>query len=178
VQQVKLEPELQVPEIDTQLREIYSIARQLELTLRAMEVVQRRSRLMQGLRALGVGQREEFDLKIGLTRLRDAQNELGIRVSVAHVGITSAVAKGVQRIEHGVQAMVGNDVRSAGQQRFVIDKNVSWGTSDQQNAIAVMENSPSSTAMVSQNESLDNSRQRNIILIGSASNHLPKAFAD
>ena len=178
MQQVKLEPELQVPEIYTQLREIYSIARQLERTLKAMEIVQRRSRLMQGLRALGVGQREDFDLKIGLTRLRDAQNELGIRVSVAHVGITSAVAKGVQRIEHGVQAMVGNDVRSAGQQRFVIDKNVTWGTSDQQNAIAVMETSPSSTAMVSRNESLDNSRQRNIILIGSASNHLPKGFAD
>lgn len=177
MQQVKREPELQVPEIYTQLREIYSIARQLEQILRTMEIVQKRSRFMQGLRALGAG-RDDFDLEIVLNRLRDAQNELGIRVGVAHVGITNNMAKGVERIEHGVQAMVRNDMRSAGQQRFAIDKNVTRGTSDQQNAIAVMENLPSSTAMVSQNESLDNSRQRNIIIIGSGSNHLPKGFAD
>lgn len=178
VQQVKREPELQVPEIYTQLKEIYSAATELEEILRKMEKLQKRSRFKQGLHALGLGQGADFALKAALNRLRDAQNELGLRVGLAHVGITSGATKRAERIEHGVQTLIKGGVRSAVQPRFVIDGNVTRGTSDQQNGISVMENSTGSTAMVSKNEALNNSRQRNVILVGSASNHLPKGFAD
>ncbi|RYP69000.1 hypothetical protein DL769_005387 [Monosporascus sp. CRB-8-3] len=167
-QEIERRPELHVPSIYDQLALIYSIGMELKQILLPMEALRRRSPFMQGLYALGLKQRDESTFKDVLDRLQTAEVELGIRIGVAHVGITSGVVKGMERVEQGVQTVIkGKDRRAKARHHFLLDRNVAQDTSDQRNGIAVMENSIVSTsAMVSENEAAGNSRQRNLILIG------------
>ncbi|KAK3304899.1 uncharacterized protein B0T15DRAFT_255456 [Chaetomium strumarium] len=87
------EPALQIKPIHDELEEIYDIALELEATVEKMRKLQTRSRAFQIVHALVLGQRDESEVRDVVGRLRDAQDTLGYRISVAHVGSTTGVAR-------------------------------------------------------------------------------------
>jgi hypothetical protein len=168
--QVMDEPQLQMPIIHDQLVEIYAIAMELGKVIDTMRKAQGRSRSAQVVRTLFYGQRDEAALRDILGRLSGAQDALSTRISVAHVGTTSGVAKTAERIEQRVET-IRKDMKSTVKQRFVIERNTVQ-ESTQENSIVVAEESVLSMATISENKALNDSQQSNSIILGPSS-HRP-----
>lgn len=161
--QVVNEPALQIKPIHEELEEIYDIAMELQATVEKMRRLQTKSRFLQTLHALVLGQRDDSILGDIVGRLRDAQDALGHRISVAQIGTTTGVAKVVDRIEMGVDS-IRRDLKSAEQPRFDISDNT-VDAARQENLIDVWEGLGFSRARIRGNQALNNSQQTNAICI-------------
>jgi len=164
--QVVDEPALQIKPIHEELEEIYDIAMELQATVEKMRRLQTKSRHLQILRALVLGQRDDSILRDVVGRLRDAQDALGHRISVVQVGTTTGVGKVVDRIEMGVDG-IRRDLKSAEQPRFDISDNT-VDAARQENSIDVWEGLGFSKAWIRGNQALNNSQQTNTICIALA----------
>jgi hypothetical protein len=163
--QVVDEPALQIKPIHDGLEEIYNIALELKATVEKMRKLQRRSRASQLLHALVLGQRDEAALRDILGRLRDAQDTLGTRISVAHVRSTTGVAKTVDRIEVGVESIRKDIKRQDDIPQLDISNNVADGAK-QENSVDVWDGVRLPTAWIRDNQAWNGSWQRNVISIG------------
>lgn len=163
--QVVDEPALQIKPIRGELEEIYDIALELQAAVEKMRKLQTRSRASQLLHALVLGQRDEAVLRDILGRLRDAQDTLGTRISVAHVRSTTGVAKTVDRIEAGVES-IRKDIKCQDDiPQLEISNNVADGAK-QENSVDVWDGVGLRTAWIRDNQAWNGSWQRNVISIG------------
>ncbi|KAM0806760.1 putative NACHT-NTPase and P-loop NTPases N-terminal domain-containing protein [Seiridium cardinale] len=152
IDKIKCEEALHTSSICTQLVHIQEIVAELNHLLTSMEMRQCKSTLQQNLRALGRRQRDDAKLGDVVGRLQTAKDELALRISVVHVGITRAMLQPQDerlRIEH----------------HFKMEGNETYGESDQINGIFGFDASRVPTiAVVLNNSALGNSRQKNLIL--------------
>jgi hypothetical protein len=163
--QVVDEPALQIKAIHDELEEIYDITLELEATVEKMRKLQTRSRAFQILHALVLRQRDESVVRDIVGRLRDAQDTLGYRISVAHVGSTTGVARVVNRIETGVESLRKDIESQEDIPQLDINNNIAEGAK-QENSIEVWEGLGLPTAWIKDNQAWNGSWQRNAISIG------------
>lgn len=168
--QVVDEPALQIKPIRDELEEMYDIALELQATVEKMKKLQTRSRASRVLRALVWGQRDETVLRDILGRLRDAQDSLGHRISVAHVGTTNGVAQVVDRIEAGVES-IRKEIESQDDIPQLGIRNNTVGEAEQENTINAWEGSSLPRAWINDNQAWNGSWQRNVISIGGSPIH-------
>ncbi|KAI1631885.1 hypothetical protein F4809DRAFT_630252 [Biscogniauxia mediterranea] len=107
---VENEKALHTEAISTQLGFVKDITNELRRILESMRILQRRSRLQQGLRALSRGQRDEAKLAEVLKRLEEAKTMLLLRISVAHIGLTGCLAEEVRNVVQTERALASRPV--------------------------------------------------------------------
>ncbi|KAK3311682.1 uncharacterized protein B0T15DRAFT_508221 [Chaetomium strumarium] len=164
--QVADEPALQIKTIHEALEDIYDIALELQANVERMRKQQSKNRAFQLLHALVLGQRDESVLTDIVGRLRDAQDTLGHRINVAHVGTTAGMVEVVNRIEAGVVS-IRRDVHGKVDQPQLDISNNMVGAATQENSIDVWEGVSLSRGVIKDNQAWNGSWQRNAISIGS-----------
>lgn len=168
---VESEPTLHTAAIYTQLDIINETAMELKKMLDKMAVLQRKSTLRQGLRALIRRTEDETRLRCVLEWLEQAKTDLLLRVNVVHVGITRrATETPVQGPPTPSAKDRGEDVGLTSDSRcLIIGRNETHDEADQLNGIGGF-NIPTCkvTARVVDNRAIEKSRQRNFILAGTS----------
>ncbi|KAM5353837.1 hypothetical protein ACJ41O_000487 [Fusarium nematophilum] len=107
---VQSETSLQTGPVEQQIRSISQVSKELKLFYERLAAVQQRSSTSQFFHALGSGDREKEELQGILDRLDRAQNGLGMRILVTHVGLLGSFQDGF-RVAYDVLVETNNRVK-------------------------------------------------------------------
>ncbi|KAI5917971.1 hypothetical protein F4810DRAFT_694084 [Camillea tinctor] len=182
---IEREKGLYTDNIKSQLEFIKDITNELQKMLESMEILQRKSPLQQGLRALSRGQRDEIKLADVLERLHKAQIPLLLEISLFQIKLTGGLAEEVRKAAWGEEAKtsspiktppteacggVKTKVRSLEEEKksrhdLAIGENKIFGSAHQLNGMIGMESSQSLTkACIMHNQATGMARQQNLMV--------------
>ncbi|KAK4202637.1 hypothetical protein QBC40DRAFT_263269 [Triangularia verruculosa] len=158
---IQREPVLDKPIIRHQVIHIYGIAEELKGVASSMQARQSKGKVRQAFYFLVKKPRDDGRLLDILSRLRDAKAELSLQVEVAHVGVTSSMATGIQKIEE----IHKTRHQERPLREFRLEGNTSTQNARQFNGIMGFERADmSALASITDNHSAGDSRQQNAIV--------------
>ncbi|KAK4214483.1 hypothetical protein QBC37DRAFT_421245 [Rhypophila decipiens] len=111
---VRDEPRLHTPAVEAQVSAITSIMEELKTFFDVLQAEQEKSKMRQFGHALRSGDKDDKKLSGILARLSGARQELIVRISVVHVGLTGNLIDGFQVAQRVVMEMNENVMRALG----------------------------------------------------------------